>query len=100
MRLSELSQESFAELHEVTVQLESALVKAFSYDKLNYLMLMMVDPDVHFHIIPRYAMQGTSRVLIEDPGWPARGTRVLGRINETNAEINRHIMNNIILLAG
>jgi diadenosine tetraphosphate (Ap4A) HIT family hydrolase len=92
---SELSQESFAELHEVTVQLESALVKAFSYDKLNYLMLMMVDPDVHFHIIPRYA---TSRyfegIEFRDPGWP--GAPDLGRINETSAEINRHIMNHLV----
>lgn len=28
---------------------------AFAYDKINYLMLMMVDPDVHFHVLPRYA---------------------------------------------
>ena len=68
--------------------------KAFSYDKLNYLMLMMVDPDVHFHIIPRYA---TSRyfegIEFRDPAWP--GAPDLGRINETNAEINRHIMNHL-----
>lgn len=92
---SELSQESFTELHKVTVRMESALAKAFSYDKLNYLMLMMVDPDVHFHVIPRYAksrnFEGTEFM---DSGWP--GAPDLGRINETNAEVNRRIMDHLI----
>ena len=91
---SELSRESFTELHQVTVQLESALAKAFSYDKLNYLMLMMIDPDVHFHVIPRYAksryFEGTEFI---DSGWP--GAPDLGRTNETNAELNRHIMDHL-----
>ena len=34
--------------------MEASVSKAFSYQKINYLMLMMVDPDVHFHVIPRY----------------------------------------------
>jgi diadenosine tetraphosphate (Ap4A) HIT family hydrolase len=42
-----------------------------AYERINYLMLMMVDPDVHFHVIPRYAGQrdfaGTS---FPDGGWP------------------------------
>lgn len=40
-------------------------------EKVNYLMLMMVDPHVHFHIIPRYSQrrehEGTS---FPDSGWP------------------------------
>ena len=52
-QFSKLSQASFTELHKITAQLEPASAKAFNYDKLNYLMLMKVDPDVHFHIIPR-----------------------------------------------
>ena len=43
-----------AELAEVSVAIETALAKAVGYAKLNYLMLMMVDPHVHFHVIPRY----------------------------------------------
>jgi diadenosine tetraphosphate (Ap4A) HIT family hydrolase len=34
--------------------LDAALTHCFKPDKLNYLMLMMVDPDVHFHVLPRY----------------------------------------------
>jgi diadenosine tetraphosphate (Ap4A) HIT family hydrolase len=38
----------------VTADLDAALTRCFQPDKLNYLMLMMVDPDVHFHVLPRY----------------------------------------------
>ena len=27
----------------------------FDHQKINYLALMMVDPHVHFHVIPRYS---------------------------------------------
>ena len=68
---SQLGQESFTELHKVTGQLESALAKAFNYDKLNYLMLMMVDPNVHFHVLPRYSGSRTlGDATVEDTGWP------------------------------
>jgi diadenosine tetraphosphate (Ap4A) HIT family hydrolase len=52
---SQISVRAFEELAQVTVDLDAALAKAFAPDKLNYLMLMMVDPDVHFHVLPRYA---------------------------------------------
>jgi diadenosine tetraphosphate (Ap4A) HIT family hydrolase len=51
---SQISPAAFAELSQVTRDLEAALKAAFDPDKLNYLMLMMVDPDVHFHVLPRY----------------------------------------------
>lgn len=91
---SQLSPESFTELHSITGQIESALTKAFQYDKINYLMLMMVDPDVHFHVIPRYAQprQFADREFI-DAGWPAMPN--LGQINKTDAAINQRIMNYI-----
>ena len=52
---SQISVRAFEELAQVTIDLDTALTKAFAPDKLNYLMLMMVDPDVHFHVLPRYA---------------------------------------------
>ena len=30
------------------------LKKSFDYDVINYLMLMMFDKQVHYHVIPRY----------------------------------------------
>ncbi|MDO9471199.1 MAG: HIT family protein [Nitrosomonas sp.] len=91
---SQLSPESFTELHSITGQIESALTKAFQYDKINYLMLMMVDPDVHFHVIPRYAQpKPFAGMEFIDAGWPAMPN--LGQVNTTDAAINQHIMNHL-----
>ena len=51
----QMSAEASGELTQAVAAIESALGSAFSYDKINYLMLMMVDPDVHFHVLPRYS---------------------------------------------
>jgi diadenosine tetraphosphate (Ap4A) HIT family hydrolase len=92
---SKLSEASFTELHKITAQLESALAKAFNYDKLNYLMLMMVDPDVHFHIIPRYAKAKYFNGLeFIDFGWP--GAPDFHRPNETDAKTNQQIIDYIL----
>jgi diadenosine tetraphosphate (Ap4A) HIT family hydrolase len=91
---SELSQESFTELHKITAQLESALGHAFTYDKLNYLMLMMVDPDVHFHVIPRYAKpKKFGNIEFIDPGWPSAPD--LNHINKTSSSTNLNIIDHI-----
>ena len=43
----------------------------FGFERINYLMLMMVDPDVHFHVLPRYGSARTfAGVTFEDAGWP------------------------------
>lgn len=67
----DLPQEAHAELKQATTAIEAALGKAVSYAKLNYLMLMMVDPNVHFHVIPRYegAREWQGREFV-DVGWP------------------------------
>jgi diadenosine tetraphosphate (Ap4A) HIT family hydrolase len=44
-------------------------------------MLMMVDPDVHYHVIPRYeAARRLGTVEITDHGWP--GPPALGEFHE------------------
>jgi diadenosine tetraphosphate (Ap4A) HIT family hydrolase len=42
-------------LGEAVRRVETVLKGTLECQKLNYLMLMMVDPHVHFHVIPRYA---------------------------------------------
>ena len=68
---SDLDAEAFTELGKVTAAIESTLRTTFAYEKINYLMLMMVDPNVHFHVLPRYgralAFEGME---FDDPGWP------------------------------
>ena len=60
-----------AELAEVTATIENALSRFVDYQKINYLMLMMVDPNVHFHVIPRYEGSRTwNGTEFTDGGWP------------------------------
>ena len=91
---SELSREAFAELQSITREIETGLRRAFAYDKINYLMLMMVDPDVHFHVIPRYA---DSKVMADctfhDYGWP--GPPALSQVNETSKRQNQQIIQHV-----
>ncbi|AYO76184.1 HIT family protein [Sphingobium yanoikuyae] len=62
-----------AELKTVTAAIEAALTRAVGYAKINYLMLMMVDPHVHFHVIPRYEGERSAAGLtIADAGWPGQ----------------------------
>lgn len=51
---AELTQEEFADLGAIIKVIESTLKGIFDYDVISYLMLMMLDKQVHFHVIPRY----------------------------------------------
>ncbi len=87
---SQLSPAGFTELAKVTHDVETVLSHLFHYDKLNYLMLMMIDPDVHFHVIPRYAknQQYAARDFF-DFAWP--GPPDLGQNNKVDDEIFNHL---------
>lgn len=69
--MADVSPDAYAELPAPTGDLQTALRAAFDYEKINYLLLMMVDPQVHFHVIPRYSsareIAGNS---YEDVFWP------------------------------
>jgi diadenosine tetraphosphate (Ap4A) HIT family hydrolase len=70
-RFGDLSADAGAELVTAVARIEQALAEAFRYDKINYLMLMMVDPDVHFHVLPRYADERRfGEEAFADPFWP------------------------------
>ncbi len=69
---SAVSVEAFAELQGVVSRVEAMLREVVAYERINYLMLMMVDPDVHFHVIPRYSSpRNFAGVEYRDAGWPA-----------------------------
>jgi len=66
-----LPQPAFAELGIATARVEAMLREFTDYERINYLMLMMVDPNVHFHVIPRYSAARTWRgIEFADAGWP------------------------------
>lgn len=69
--LGSVSSAAYAELSTAIADLERALRQAFDFRKINYLALMMVDPHVHFHVIPRYAEpREFDGVRCEDAAWP------------------------------
>lgn len=62
---------AFSELKRITAQIENNLSKRFDFQKINYQMMMMVDPEVHFHILPRYDSHVVfSNIEFEDVFWP------------------------------
>ncbi len=68
---SDLPAPAFAELRSAIQDIERALGEAVGYARINYLMLMMVDPNVHFHVVPRYEGERSAcGVTVSDGGWP------------------------------
>ncbi len=66
-----LPQAAFTEQSMIVAELEEMLRRAIKMDKINYLMLMMVDPHVHFHIFPRYrGTRSFAGLTLTDHGWP------------------------------
>lgn len=75
--LGAVSSEAWAEFPAVSADVERWLGNAFGAEKFNYLALMMYDPEVHFHVIPRYSkpvvFEGQEFI---DPDWPEATKRV------------------------
>lgn len=69
---STISTGAFREMKQVVSDIETGLGRFRPYQKINYLMLMMVDKEVHYHVLPRYeedqVFEGT---VYPDAGWPA-----------------------------
>lgn len=53
--IGDLPPEALVEFGMVSGKVEKWLQKAFQAEKFNYMALMMKDPEVHFHVIPRYS---------------------------------------------
>jgi len=82
---AQIDEAAFGELKAATGDIETVLGRAFAFEKINYLMLMMVDPQVHFHVIPRYNVEKSfAGSTFSDPGWPALPD--LASINEIGEE--------------
>ena len=86
-----VSPAAFADLHAAVSRIEPILRDFVGYEKINYLMLMMVDPDVHFHVIPRY--EGARTHLgqsFPDAGWP--GPPALGQAVEPEEAVRESLI--------
>lgn len=67
----DLPAEAFVEQGRIVAEIETLLRRAVGYERINYLMLMMVDRQVHFHVIPRYSgTRSLAGLDLADHGWP------------------------------
>lgn len=67
----DVSAAAFGGLQTMIAGTERLLKDQVGYQRINYLMLMMVDPDVHFHVIPRYSMpRAYEGISLPDASWP------------------------------
>ena len=81
---ADLDPAAYTELARVSRDIEDALRGAVDHAKLNYLMLMMVDPHVHYHVIPRYeGSRSFGGRTFPDSGWPK--LPALGEATELDA---------------
>ena len=68
---SDLSVAAFSDMKRAVDGIEALLRHTVAYERINYLMLMMVDPDVHFHVLPRYeGAREQGGHTFTDAGWP------------------------------
>ena len=90
-RFSDITPAAFTEMGTAVADIERGLGALFDYQKLNYLMLMMVDPDVHYHVLPRFeADQTYAGATFTDPGWP--GPPNVGHVNEAAAAVKEELI--------
>ena len=83
-----LPRAAFAEQADAVALIERALAQFTRFERINYLMLMMVDPNVHFHVIPRYSEpRNWSGMEFPDAGWPGP-PQLGGAIQLTDAQID------------
>ena len=90
----ELSAQAFAEQGKAVSAIERTLREFCDYERINYLMLMMVDPNDHFHVIPRYSQpRSWDGVEFPDAGWP--GPPQLGSAIDLNLDQLRDLTKQI-----
>jgi len=101
-KFSDISDAAFAEQAQVVNDIERVLSQFVRFEKMNYMMLMMVDPDVHYHVLPRYAEPrkfadakdaALKALEFPDSGWPAlpKLAEPTATTPEQNAELVEHL---------
>ncbi len=100
---ADISKSAMQEKHQLIGDIESVLSKRFNYSKINYLMLMMVDPAVHFHVLPRYehAVEFCDKEFA-DESWPGPPdiTADLSLDNIYHQELLKTLRNDFTSLCG
>jgi diadenosine tetraphosphate (Ap4A) HIT family hydrolase len=54
-RWADIDKDACAEMLQMVKLIEEVIPRQFKARKMNYVMLMLIDPLLHFHILPRYS---------------------------------------------
>lgn len=79
-KISDLTEEEQLDYRRIIKVIEGTLSLAFDYERINHLMLMMVDKQVHYHVIPRYQKE----VYFNDSNWKDYGWPSLPNLDMNN----------------
>lgn len=97
--LNELLPEESEDMAHIVKVIEQTSKDTFGYEIMNYLMLMMFDKHVHYHVIPRYSKEKEfegKKYL--DKGWPYIPNLVTEREEaQTLLKIKEAFQKNILL---
>jgi len=73
LHLGNLDESQWAEFALISKEMENLLKDSFGAEKFNYFALMMKDPNVHFHFIPRYSKEVVfNEKTFKDTDWPGK----------------------------
>jgi len=90
-RYGDLAGAAYLEQKQAIADIEKTLIGLFGAERINYLMLMMTDPNVHFHVIPRYpAAVNFAGQDFKDAGWPKRPE--MDNINEISSKARQQLL--------
>jgi diadenosine tetraphosphate (Ap4A) HIT family hydrolase len=68
---ADITEDEALGLRDAVSHLSARLADVFQPEKMNYMMLMMFDSHLHFHVLPRYSETKTFAGLEwADSGWP------------------------------
>ena len=71
LNFSTLDEKEQLDMFKAIKKIEEVGYQELNCEKINYLGLMMLDPIVHFHILPRYSQEKIHNNLpFSDPGFP------------------------------
>lgn len=93
---ADISAEAFLEQKQAVSDIEATLkAEPFGAVKMNYLMLMMKDPQVHYHVFPRPLEEKTfDGVTFSDPPGPPDVTAAAELGDETLTKLKQILVDN------
>ncbi|MBQ2634294.1 MAG: hypothetical protein IJF88_06925 [Oscillospiraceae bacterium] len=97
--MKELTENEGADLIKIVSVIENTLLHCFGQEIMNYIMLMMVDKHIHYHIVPRYSKEILfGEKLFKDAYWPKPPVLDTGKLDENELLLIRdYLRENLVV---